>query len=891
MKNIKLSTLTRTLMITGLIIFFLGSNPVQASTTVYRVSQDGINDGPCGSSWEGTCSLQQALRLSLAGDQIWVKTGTYKPTATADRTISFALKSGVAIYGGFDGTETDVTQRSPIDHVTILSGDIGISGTSSDNSYHVVYSKNVDAATILDGFTISGGNANGQYPYSRGGGIFNEAGNLSLANVILSANATIDLGGGMYNYGGNPTLENVEFRGNTATQRGGGIYNYSSNVVMKTITFTENTATKEMGGGMNSFDSTSVLTDVVFTRNTAGTSGGGLFSFGGSVSVTNGTFTENTAKGGAGMYNSTNSTATLNNVRFENNSASERAGGFYNYLSEANLTQVTFEKNSAVQHGGGMFTGDSNPVLENVQFIENNCNNNGGGLNNNNSDPVLTNVEFINNKAVNGGGIYNWDYSGPVMENVTFRGNSASLRGGGMYSVTQSNYQLNNVVFESNTSGDYGGGAFTDSSTTTLNNVSFTANYAKNRGGGLYNSGSPSTLTNVSFSDNFSYDGGGLFSNSSNSSLTDVTFARNSATNRGGGLYNYLSNLSLSNLTIAGNNAKTYGGGYFNADGGFTLLNGTIKDNIAGEYGGGIATDESSATIKNTILWGNRAGSGSQMHIFSAGKPVFKNAVIEKGCPSGASCSGLVTTDPLLGVLGDYGGFTPTIPLQEHSSAVDAADDASCLSSDQRGIPRPKGAHCDIGAYESDYTAVEIIHSPSDGDKLTDSTVTLEWSADTQATKYKIRMSTKSDFSTVVFSTKTTESSYHYPAYLNYNTTYYWQVRPIYGEVKGAWSPVFRFVSMNPLAAPSSFHNSTPIKTTDGSTVTLTWAVVENASQYQIQVATDSAFTNKVFKGNTSDLKVDLTLSSGKYFCRVQAIDASGKKGAWSKVLIFKLAP
>jgi len=151
-------------------------------------------------------------------------------------------------------------------------------------------------------------------------------------------------------------------------------------------------------------------------------------------------------------------------------------------------------------------------------------------------------------------------------------------------------------------------------------------------------------------------------------------------------------------------------------------------------------------------------------------------------------------------------------------------------------------------------------------------------------------MSTKSDFSTLVFSTKTTDNFYHYPAYLNYKTTYYWQVRPIYGEVKGAWSPVFRFLSMDPLTAPTLLSPGQK-ETIAGSAVTLTWAVVENASQYQIQVAKDSAFTNKEYKGKTTDLKVDLTLSSGKYFWRVQAIDASGKKGPWSKVLIFTLAP
>jgi hypothetical protein len=76
------------------------------------------------------------------------------------RTATFQMKSGVALYGGFSGTETARNQRDWAANVTILSGDIGAEGDNSDNSYHVVTANNTDASAVLDGFTISGGNAN-----------------------------------------------------------------------------------------------------------------------------------------------------------------------------------------------------------------------------------------------------------------------------------------------------------------------------------------------------------------------------------------------------------------------------------------------------------------------------------------------------------------------------------------------------------------------------------------------------------------------------------------------------------------------------------------------------------------------------------------------------------
>ncbi len=130
-------------------------------------------------SWVNACELQTALGVAVSGDEIWVAAGTYKPTSGTDRTISFVLKNGVAIYGGFAGTETTLGGRDPAANPTILSGDLNGDDnanvqsdepTRADNSYHVVSSSGMTSTAILDGFTITAGNANGTNPFEEVGG-------------------------------------------------------------------------------------------------------------------------------------------------------------------------------------------------------------------------------------------------------------------------------------------------------------------------------------------------------------------------------------------------------------------------------------------------------------------------------------------------------------------------------------------------------------------------------------------------------------------------------------------------------------------------------------------------------------------------------------------------
>jgi hypothetical protein len=104
--------------------------------------------------------LQTAMQRAKKGDTIWVAAGTYKTTNTTNRHISFELPSGVHFYGGFNGTETQATQRDYQKNTVTLSGDIGVPGDSTDNTLCILYLEYPDSNTVVDGFTLRDGMAN-----------------------------------------------------------------------------------------------------------------------------------------------------------------------------------------------------------------------------------------------------------------------------------------------------------------------------------------------------------------------------------------------------------------------------------------------------------------------------------------------------------------------------------------------------------------------------------------------------------------------------------------------------------------------------------------------------------------------------------------------------------
>jgi predicted outer membrane repeat protein len=472
--------------------------------------------------------LQNALAIAQSGDQIWVMAGTYYPTTTDPdlRTATFQLESGVAIYGGFAGTENSLEQRDWVNNPSTLSGDIGDPDVNTDNSYHVVTGSGVNATAILDGFTITAGNADGYSTAQMGGGLYNVSGSPTLTNLILSGNSA-RYGAGMYNSYSNPTLTNVTFSGNTATYFAGGLHNIYSDPTLTNVTFHLNSAVTGSAGGMGNEYSSPTLNNVTFSENSAdgdsgqwGYAGGGMCNFSSSSpTLTDVSFSGNSASYGGGMRNDSNSNPTLSNVTFDQNTASFAGGGMHNLDASPILTNVTFTDNNGSHNGGGMFNESaSNQQLSDVTFSGNTAYYGGGIKNNLNSCPILTNVIFAANVSTDGGGGMRNNASSPILTDVTFINNNGGKEGGGLHNEAGSNPILNNVTFSANLA-PKGGGMYDSASSPTLTNVTFSGNIASVCGGGIYNENlSNPHLTNVTFSGNEATElnGGGMYSNTDN---------------------------------------------------------------------------------------------------------------------------------------------------------------------------------------------------------------------------------------------------------------------------------------------------------------------------------------------------------------------------------------
>ncbi len=438
------------------------------STTRY-VDINSIGPAHNGASW-ATAYLnpQEALAAAVSGDTIRVADGTYNPTAGTDRNISFNLKTGVSLLGGYAGYgASDPNARDIAGSMTILSGDIGTIGTNTDNSYHVVLGSGTTATAVLDGFTITAGNANGSSsPTNSGGGMYISAGSPTVTNCTYSANSASHSGGGMYN-AASPKLTNCTFIGNSASYAGGGMYNGSSSPTLANCIFSGNSAsgTNGNGGGMYNASSSPALTNCTFSGNSANT-GGAMYNSSSSAMLTSCTFSGNAALGGGGMHNSHSSPA-LTNCSFSGNSANT-GGAMYNALSSAPaLTNCTFSGNSvsgSVGYAGGILNDSSSPTLINCAFSGNSASNDGGGMYNGNSSSLtLINCSFSGNSARRGGGIYNDYHSSPALTNCTFSGNLAGSggwanNGGGMYNYESSPNLTNCVIWGSGSSPIYTAG-------------------------------------------------------------------------------------------------------------------------------------------------------------------------------------------------------------------------------------------------------------------------------------------------------------------------------------------------------------------------------------------------------------------------------------------------
>ena len=277
----------------------------------------GSNDG---TSWTNAYTdLQSAINNSSSGDQVWVAKGTYKPTSTTDRSISFQMKSGVNIYGGFAGNETALEQRNWTTNETILSGNIGAQNVDTDNSYHVMIGA---SNTIIDGLIIEKGYADGAEELSKGAGLYGIGINLSVKNCLFRNNYCVNDGAGIEaSPSSSMSIESCRFSSNSAGG-GAGVHVQLSTAIIKSCIFYQNSAGN--GGGFCSYRATSPITIInsLFISNSGGSSGGGIYTDSGTANATNCIFYGNTKVnfGGAVCHVRTGSTVLKNCIVWGNTS-------------------------------------------------------------------------------------------------------------------------------------------------------------------------------------------------------------------------------------------------------------------------------------------------------------------------------------------------------------------------------------------------------------------------------------------------------------------------------------------------------------------------------------------------------------------------------------------
>jgi predicted outer membrane repeat protein len=410
-------------------------------------------------------------------------------------------------------------------------------------------------------------------------------------------------------------------------------------------------------GANNSSPTVSISSITLRNANGTGCAGGGAIHVdppGSVLTVSGTTFTRDASPGAGGAINS-EGVLTVRNSTFSANTASGGAGGAIETTVAITIDGSTFSNNTAHSGAGGA-------VATSVAF-------------------TVTGSSFSHNSSSGGGGAIASFGTGDVT--------GSSLSGN-----TGSN-----------------GGAIDTFGALTLRGTTLTGNTAGAFGGAIQ-AGGQATIQTSTFSDNASAvgmggGGGAIFALApitvSASTLDHNTTGVSGGGGRGGAI-NATETLALTNSTLTANTANssatTQGrGGALSLSADATLTNVTLADNSAVASGGNINSPFSTVTLQNTIVAGGVAPIGSDCSgtFSSAGHNLEDSTPSQCGLTTAGDRVGV---NPLLGPLQANGGPTQTQALSGASQAIGAGDNAACPLTDQRGVVRPHGSACDIGAYE-----------------------------------------------------------------------------------------------------------------------------------------------------------------------------------------------
>ncbi|MCP4126718.1 MAG: hypothetical protein GY753_06610, partial [Gammaproteobacteria bacterium] len=698
----------------------------------------------------GTCTLVDAIKAANT-DAI---SGGCATGYGADTIILNTDVTLNAVYSGDNGLPAISS------NITIEGNSHTISRIETAPDFRIF---EIDAAGALklDSVTVSGGQLSAVT--SKGGGIYIKSGALTLANSTLSGNSAGSGGGGIYNYSGTVTVLSDSTLSENSSGYGGGIMNKEGTVTVLNSTLTEN-STEEVGsggfgggGGIHNIAGMVTVSESTLSKNSSKYYGGGIRNAGGTVTVSNSMLSENSAKAGGGIYTFFGTVTVLSDSTLSGNSA-KAGGGIYNnsgtvsVLSSSTLTGNSSEGDEG--DGGGIDNNKGTVTVSNSTLSGNSSGRYGGGIyNNSGTVTVLSDSMLSGNSSYDGGGgIENVEGTVTVLSNSTLSGNSSGY-GGGIENF-RGTVTVSNSTLSENISNNGGGGIENREGTVTVSNSTLTRNISESYGGGIENLQGTLKLSNSTLSENISKHGGGIDNYQgtvtvSNSTLSgnsahggvgggidnyqgtvtveDSTLSENISTYDGGGIYTNSGTLTVENSTLTGNSSRSGGGIYSFLSSVTTIIACTMSGNYASYYGGGMAMWDVSqpVSVSTSLISGNSASrSGSEMYIggnerkvtfnfnlLGHSKDTFTEAFVNflptdfetsnilatSDSPDAASLSSILDT-----TLSDNGGPTETHALVSDSPAIDGVTDTEyCkVSHDQRGISRPQGTYCDIGAVE-----------------------------------------------------------------------------------------------------------------------------------------------------------------------------------------------
>jgi hypothetical protein len=375
---------------------------------------------------------------------------------------------------------------------------------------------------------------------------------------------------------------------------------------------------------------------------------------------------------------------TIIDSQLINNAATNGSGGAIWSIGTAALTNALIFSNTASQNGGGLYNGGIMTISGGL-IAGNQATTTGGGLHNAGTMTIPGGLISSNLARDEGGGIYTTD---PLsMTNASLTNNSAGRGGGAVFGV-DAGTRISLSVVQANSS-RFGGGLGHYRGELTLDQVLVANNGSNDDAAGNADSGGGVYLV-----------GPGVFN------LTRVTSWQNSA-RRGGGIYQAGGSLTLLNSTVSENRGRL-GGGLYLEGGSTSIRQTTITDNTV-DYddpsttsGAGVhyvALSGSSLVLAGTILTGNHLLDTRTAANCGGALPTASFSLSSDGtCSFGLGRNNIALP---LGPLQNNGGFTPTHLLPQGSSAIDAGTNAGCPATDQRGLSRPVGAACDVGAIEA----------------------------------------------------------------------------------------------------------------------------------------------------------------------------------------------